>query len=91
MPQIKHSKKERVTFSLSRDAVRYLEARCAETQAPSMSAYLENVVRDLQANAQMALVEAKMVAYYDSLSPVEIEEQSDWGRIGAESLSRLDD
>jgi hypothetical protein len=56
-----------------------------------MSAYLENVVRDLQANAQMALVEAKMVAYYDSLSPVEIEEQSDWGRIGAESLSRLDD
>lgn len=55
-----------------------------------MSAYLENVVRDLQAKTQMALMEAATVAYYDNLSTAEIEEQSDWGEVGAASLSKLE-
>jgi hypothetical protein len=90
MPQTRQARKERRTFSLSQNAISYLEAGCAETRAPSMSAYLENVVRDLQAKTQMALMEAATVAYYDNLSTAEIEEQSDWGEVGAASLSKLE-
>jgi hypothetical protein len=85
------AKKERKTFSLSHDVVDYLETGCAQTQADSLSAHLENLIRDLQAKAEMTTIEAATVAYYDNLSSAEMEEQSDWGRVGAASPSRLED
>jgi len=91
MAHASHAKKERLTVSLSHDAIEYLESARAQAQAPSMSAYFETIVRDLQAKAQMALIEANTVAYYDNLSAGEVEEQADWGRVGAASLSRHDD
>jgi hypothetical protein len=91
MPQAKYAKKERLTVSLSHDTVRYLESGRAHAQAPSLSAQLENLLRDLQARTEMEQVEAKMSAYYDSLSAGEIEEQADWGRVGAASLAQLED
>jgi hypothetical protein len=90
MPRTKQAKKERVTVSLSPDTVRYLEGRREETQAPSMSAYLESVVRDLRAKEQMASLEAAAIAYYDSLTPAQIKEESEWGRVGAASLSQFE-
>jgi hypothetical protein len=91
MAQSAYAKKERKTFSLSHDVVDYLETGRVQAQAESLSAYLETLVRDLQARAEMARIEAATVAYYDNLSNAEIEEQSDWGRVGAASLSRLED
>lgn len=91
MPQAKYAKKERLTVSLSHDAVEYLEAGRARAQAPSMSAYFETLVKDIQAKAEMEKMEANMVAYYDNLSAAEMAEQSDWGRVGAASISRLED
>lgn len=90
MAQASYAKKERLTVSLSRDTVEYLESARAQAQAPSMSAFFETIVRDLQARAEMALIEANTVAYYDNLSADEMDEQADWGRVGAASLSRLD-
>ena len=91
MPSAGRATKERRTFSLSRDVVEILETGRARTQAPSLSAYLETIVRDLQAKAEMARIEANTVAYYDSLSDGEMGEQSDWGRVGAATISRLED
>jgi hypothetical protein len=91
MAQAARANKERKTFSLSHDVVDYLETGCAQTQAESLSAHLENLVRDLQAKAEMAMIEAATVAYYDNLNSAQMEEQSDWGRIGAASISRLED
>ena len=91
MPRAKHKKKERLTVSISREAREYLEARRAGAQAPSMSAYFETLVRDLQAQAEMEEMEAKMAAYYDNLSPSEMDDQAEWGRVGAASLVRLED
>jgi len=34
----------------------------------------------------MALIEANAVAYYDNLSAAKMDEEADWGRIGAASL-----
>ena len=86
-----YGKKKRLTVSLSHDTVEYLESARAQAQASSMSAYIESIVRDLQAKTEMALIEANTVAYYDNLSAVKMDEEADWGRIGAASLPRLDD
>jgi hypothetical protein len=56
-----------------------------------MSAYFETVVRELQAKTEMEIMEASMASYYDNLSPAEIAEQNDWGRIGAASVSQTED
>jgi hypothetical protein len=81
-----YSVKEKRTFSLSRDVVEYLEKGCAETHAPSLSAYLESVVREFQAKVEMEKREAATMAYYDGLTADEIDEQAEWGRAGAASI-----
>jgi hypothetical protein len=91
MAQSAYAKKERLTVSLSHDTLKYLETARDDARAASMSAYLESLVRDLQAKAEMATIEAATVAYYDNLSSTEMDEQADWGRVGAASISRLED
>ncbi|MFZ0521863.1 MAG: hypothetical protein WAL95_12620 [Candidatus Acidiferrales bacterium] len=91
MPKAKHPKKSRLTVSLSRDAIAYLRGSSARAQAPSLSAYLEDVVKNLQAKAELDNLEASTAAYYDKLSPADAAEEADWGRVGAASLSRLED
>jgi hypothetical protein len=91
MPRTKRPKKARLTVSLSRDAVAYLQASSARAQAPSLSAYLEDVVKDLQAKAEMERLEASTAAYYDNLSAADAAGEADWGRIGEASLSRSED
>lgn len=86
-----YAKKERLTISLSHDTRKYLENECKRAHAPSMSAYFETLVQDLRAKAEMAAMEARTVAYYDNLDEAEMEEQADWGRVGAASISRLED
>lgn len=80
-----------LTVSISRETLEYLEARRAGAHAPLMSAYFETPIRDLQSKADMEKMEANMVAYYDSLGTTEMEEESDWGRIGAASLPQYED
>jgi hypothetical protein len=91
MAQAARSNKERRSFSLARDVVEILETGCAQTHADSLTAYLETLVRDSHAKAEMATIEAATMAYYDNLSSAQMEEQADWGRVGAASISRLED
>ena len=86
-----HRKKQRLTISLSSETRCYLEAARERAKSPSMSAYLESLVEDLRNREEMAALEAQAAAYYDHLSPKEIEEESEWGRAGAASVSRLED
>ena len=90
MAQPKRARKERLTVSLSRSAVEYLESRRAQAQAPSMSAYLEALIRDVRAKAELDAMEASMAAYYDSLTPAQMEEDAQWGKMGAATISRLE-
>ena len=82
--------KEKRTFSLSHDVVEYLEAGCAETRASSLSAHLETLVRDVQSRVEMERFEAATRDYYDNLSAAEMQEQAEWGRVGAAALMNLD-
>jgi hypothetical protein len=83
--------KARRTFSLSRDVVEYLETRCAEAEAPSLSAYLETLVRELQARVEMQKLETATKEYYDGLTASDIDEQAEWGRIGAASVVQVEE
>ncbi len=86
----RQARKERLTVSVSRDTREYLEAACERTHAPSMSAYLESLVQDLRAKNEMAAIEAQTAAYYDNLSEAEMEEQADWGTVGAAAVSQIE-
>ena len=54
-----------------------------------MSAVFEKIVRDLQARIKSEELDEKMKAYYDNLSPSEIEEEHAWGKLGEAALASL--
>jgi len=78
--------KERITVSLSRDSVKFLRTIRAEVQSPSMSALFEKIVADLQGKVAMEQLDAKIRAYYDTLSDSDIKEESAWGAAGEAAL-----
>ncbi|HYX69929.1 MAG TPA: hypothetical protein VE825_12400 [Terriglobales bacterium] len=72
-------RKEKKTFSLSRDAVSYLEnARKAERK--SSSEILEELIREKKLAAEQERISASIRGYYDSLSDEEREENRAWGQ-----------
>jgi len=81
--------KERLTVSLSRECARFLRTFRAKTHSPSMSALFEKIVSDLQARIKSEELDEKMKAYYDNLSPSEIEEEHAWGKLGEAALASL--
>jgi hypothetical protein len=91
MAQGARSRKERITVSLSRDAVKYLETARAREHAPSMSAYFETLVRNLQSQAELQRIEEATLAFYDKVTEGEMKEDSAWGGMAVASLSRLED
>jgi hypothetical protein len=83
MPRTAPSRKARKTFSLSRETVKYLEALRKERKKDSMSAVLEDVVRQLQEAKELERISASTTRYYDSLTPEEIAEDRAWGDFAA--------
>ena len=51
-----------------------------------MSAYVERLVADAQARAELDKLSANAALYYDSLTAKEAEELSAWGGLGEAAL-----
>lgn len=81
--------KERITVSLSRECARFLRTFRAKMHSPSMSAVFEKIVTDLQARIKSEELDEKMKAYYDNLSPSELQEEHAWGKVGEAALASL--
>jgi len=90
MPGAKKTRKARRTFSLSRETVKYLESLRKQSQMESMSAVLEDVIRQQQEIKEMERISASAKHYYDSLTPEEIAEESSWGDLAAASFPSED-
>ena len=60
MPRTSISRKARKTFSLSRETVKYLESLRKERKKDSMSAVLEDVVRQLQQAKELERISASV-------------------------------
>ena len=83
--------KHRLTISLSVETRNYLESARKRAEAESMSAFLEDLVRDFKAREELAAIDAATTKYYDNLTDAEMEDEADWGRIGEASLAQFEE
>jgi hypothetical protein len=81
-----HRVKSRKTFSLSRDAVTYLETYQAKKKAASLSSAVEALIEERKQQDASEKLAAQTRAYYDSLTPGELDESEAWAKL-AESES----
>jgi hypothetical protein len=78
--------KRRRTFTLSPESLAYLEQQARERQLDSQSAVLDELLQEKTREQQRATLEAKITAYYDSLSDEEVEERRAWGEFAEQNL-----
>jgi hypothetical protein len=83
MPKRQTSTKAKRTFSLSRQTVAFLESERKARHGKSLSAVLEEIVRQQHETKEMERVSAAFTRYYDSLTPHEIAEDRAWGDFAA--------
>jgi hypothetical protein len=83
MPKTSAARKEKKTFSLSRQSVMYLEALRKERRSRSISSVLEEVIRQQQETKELERISASVTRYYDSLTSEKIAEDRDWGDFAA--------
>ncbi|MBZ5521482.1 MAG: hypothetical protein LAP21_04415 [Acidobacteriia bacterium] len=74
---------------LSRDAVDFLESERSKRGGESASLVLEEIIHECRKRQDTKNVDAKISAYYDSLSNEEREEDKRWGEF-AESQFPVD-
>ena len=73
------SRKEKKTFSLSRESVTYLEHRRKREQKASISQVVEELIQASKQASERTRISAGVKSYYDSLSSAEQEEDRVWG------------
>ena len=82
----KSPRKARRTFSLSKEAVIYLETYQAKTKEASLSSAVEALIEERKQQDAAEKLAAQTRAYYDSLSSAELDDSEVWGKF-AESES----
>ena len=80
------ARKQRKTFTLSRQAIGYLEAARKEARSPSTSAVLEQIIRERQQQRERQRTNAAITRYYDSLTAEEREENRLWGEFSEDQI-----
>ncbi len=80
-------RKQRKTFTLSRQAIGYLEAARKEARSPSTSAVLEKIIRERQQQRERQKTNAAIAHYYDSLTAEEREENRLWGEFSEDQIA----
>ena len=83
-------RKQRRTFTLSRQVLGYLEAVRKEARSPSTSAVLEQIIRERQQQHERQQVGAAITRYYDSLTAEEREENRLWGEFSEQQIAAED-
>ena len=76
------TKKQPRTFSLSKDVIDILERYKNERKAGSLTAAVEEIVREWTA----ARLAQQVTAYYDSLSDEEVVQEKNWGEFSETQL-----
>jgi hypothetical protein len=82
-------KKQRCTFTLSNESVKFLTEVGRETHAASKSSVLDEILLEKRRERELARSEAAIAAYYDGLTNDQIAENEAWAKI-AESQFPLE-
>jgi hypothetical protein len=75
-------KKQPKTFSLSDDVLEVLETYRKKQKLESLTAAVEQIVREWEKSD----VAAQVTAYYDSLSEDEVEQDEAWGKFSESQM-----
>ncbi len=73
-------RKEKKTFSLSRESVRYLQSVQKRKKSESISAVLEDLIQQQRQAQEMQRISASINSYYDSLSDEQVADDRAWGQ-----------
>jgi hypothetical protein len=76
------NRKEKKTYSLSRESIRFVEAVQKERKIDSASSALDELLREQKQAREMEHASAAITKYYDSLTEREMEEDRAWGKAG---------
>ncbi|HYL15045.1 MAG TPA: hypothetical protein VEV41_18540 [Terriglobales bacterium] len=74
------ARKERRTYSLDPELVRYVEKVRKERRTDSASAALEEILWESKRQRERKHQDEQIAKYYSSFSDAEIAEDSEWGR-----------
>jgi len=80
MSQAGTHRKVKRTFSLSPEALACLEAIQMDQHLPSVSAALDQVIREKKLEAENKRISASVTNYYDSIGEEEMAEDRAWGQ-----------
>jgi hypothetical protein len=82
MTHQKSRRKQARTFSLSEDVIAVVENYKSERRSNSLTAALEEIIRDWK----RARLQAQFTAYYDSLSDEEANAEQTWGEFSESQM-----
>jgi hypothetical protein len=80
MARTHSARKEKKTFSLSRESVRYLQSVQKRKKSDSISAVLEDLIQQQRQAQEMQRISASITSYYDSLSDEQVADDRAWGQ-----------
>ena len=80
--------KQKRTFSLSAESLKYLDEVRKQKKAPSTSSVLDEMIREQKLLAKRQKLGEEITAYYDSLTDEEREENRAWGHFGETQFPR---
>jgi hypothetical protein len=66
---------------------KFLRSLRAQVKSPSISALLEGILADVRGGDEMEQLNAKVSAYYDSLSDAQVREDAARGQAGESALA----
>jgi hypothetical protein len=87
MPRSSQPKQKR-TFSLSAESLKYLEEVRKRKKAPSTSSVLDEMIREQKQMAGRRKLGDEITAYYDSLSDDDRQDNHAWGEFGESQFPR---
>ena len=82
--------KQRKSYTLSPEAVAFLEVMRKKRKAASTSAILEEILQGVRRGQERASVEEAVDNYYSSLTDSEAAEQSLWGDFALQEFPKGD-
>ena len=79
------------SYTLSRSSVKFLERLHKEKQAPSVSAVLDGIIKDVEEQRKREAIDRAITEYYDNLTDEEERELRAWGDFSMEQMRRTAD
>lgn len=80
MSRANTARKEKRTFSLSRESLQFLETVRKKRKGTSASAVLDDLLAEQRRTYENKRISASIASYYDSLTEEDVAEDVVWGR-----------